>query len=79
MTSNAQHTDARRDLHGASRIRTLGTRTVGPGHPVYVTGEIGINHNGDLENAFALIDAAAGGGLRRGQVPEADSGDLHPA
>ncbi|MDF4253818.1 N-acetylneuraminate synthase family protein [Streptomyces sp. WMMB303] len=62
MTSNAQHTDARRDLHGVSRIRNLGTRTVGPGHPVYVTGEIGINHNGDLDNAFALIDAAAEAG-----------------
>lgn len=44
------------------RTRALGTRTVGPGHPVYVTGEIGINHNGDLDNAFALIDAAAEAG-----------------
>ncbi|MEU3194797.1 N-acetylneuraminate synthase family protein [Streptomyces sp. NPDC006992] len=62
MISNVQHANARRDLHGASRIRTLGARTVGPGHPVYVTGEIGINHNGDLDNAFALIDAAAEAG-----------------
>ncbi|MEJ8650184.1 N-acetylneuraminate synthase family protein [Streptomyces decoyicus] len=45
-----------------SRIRTLGSREAGPGRPVYVTGEIGINHNGDLENAFALIDAAADAG-----------------
>ncbi|MEU7204953.1 N-acetylneuraminate synthase family protein [Streptomyces sp. NPDC045470] len=44
------------------RLRTLGDRLVGPGRPVYVTGEIGINHNGDLENAFALIDAAADAG-----------------
>lgn len=44
------------------RIRTLGDREVGAGRPVYVTGEIGINHNGDLENAFALIDAAADAG-----------------
>jgi N-acetylneuraminate synthase len=44
------------------RLRTIGDRTVGPGRPVYVTGEIGINHNGDLENAFALIDAAADAG-----------------
>ncbi|MFD1830511.1 MULTISPECIES: N-acetylneuraminate synthase family protein [Streptomyces] len=44
------------------RLRTLGSKVVGPGHPVYVTGEIGINHNGDLENAFALIDAAAEAG-----------------
>ncbi|GGQ59190.1 MULTISPECIES: N-acetylneuraminate synthase family protein [Streptomyces] len=45
-----------------SRVRLLGTRPVGPGHPVYVTGEIGINHNGDLDNAFRLIDAAAEAG-----------------
>ncbi|MGW8381034.1 N-acetylneuraminate synthase family protein [Streptomyces sp. ODS28] len=45
-----------------NRLRTLGNRTAGPGYPVYVTGEIGINHNGDLENAFALIDAAAEAG-----------------
>lgn len=45
-----------------NRQRTLGEKTVGPGHPVYVTGEIGINHNGELENAFALIDAAAEAG-----------------
>ncbi|WP_310715125.1 N-acetylneuraminate synthase family protein [Streptomyces lydicus] len=44
------------------RLRKLGHREAGPGRPVYVTGEIGINHNGDLENAFALIDAAADAG-----------------
>jgi N-acetylneuraminate synthase len=46
----------------ADRRRALGSRLVGPGHPVYVTGEIGINHNGELDNAFALIDAAAEAG-----------------
>ncbi|MGH3313417.1 MAG: N-acetylneuraminate synthase family protein [Streptomyces sp.] len=45
-----------------NRLRTLGRQFAGPGHPVYVTGEIGINHNGELENAFALIDAAADAG-----------------
>lgn len=45
-----------------SRLRTFGARTAGPGRPVYVVGEIGINHNGDLGNAFALIDAAAEAG-----------------
>ncbi|MBT2445736.1 N-acetylneuraminate synthase family protein [Streptomyces sp. ISL-43] len=46
----------------APRLRAFGSRTAGPGHPVYVVGEIGINHNGDLGNAFALIDAAAEAG-----------------
>ncbi|UNZ17662.1 N-acetylneuraminate synthase [Streptomyces sp. 891-h] len=59
MSSNAQHFSTQ---HSNARTRTLGTKTVGPGHPVYVTGEIGINHNGDLDNAFALIDAAAEAG-----------------
>ena len=34
-------------------------RAIGPGLPVYVIGEIGINHNGDLDVAKALIDVAA--------------------
>lgn len=46
----------------APRLRTFGSRPAGPGHPVYVVGEIGINHNGDLGNALALIDAAAEAG-----------------
>jgi sialic acid synthase SpsE len=40
--------------------RQLGGRVVGTGRPVYITREIGINHNGDLANAIALIDQAAG-------------------
>ena len=45
------------------RLRLLGDRLVGPGEPVYLIGEIGINHNGDLANALALIDIAAQAGL----------------
>ncbi len=46
----------------ASPTRQLGEVTVGQGHPVYVTGEIGINHNGEVANALALIDHAADAG-----------------
>ncbi|MBO8196702.1 N-acetylneuraminate synthase family protein [Streptomyces oryzae] len=62
MSSNAQQTNGNGNPHATPRTRTLGNKLVGPGHPVYVTGEIGINHNGDLDNAFALIDAAAEAG-----------------
>lgn len=55
-SSAMKHTPA------AARLRTFGSRTAGPGQPVYVVGEIGINHNGDLGNALALIDAAAEAG-----------------
>lgn len=42
--------------------RTIGDSIVGAGRPVYITGEIGINHNGELSTAFALIDQAAAAG-----------------
>src|ERR671926_60547 len=45
-----------------NRLRYIGDRPVGPDHPVYVTAEIGINHNGNLEDALALIDVAAEAG-----------------
>ncbi len=36
----------------------IGKRLVGDGHPAYIVGEIGINHNGDIEIAKQLIDLA---------------------
>jgi N-acetylneuraminate synthase len=45
-----------------NRLRYIGDRPVGPDHPVFVTAEIGINHNGSLEDALALIDVAADAG-----------------
>ncbi|MFL1428725.1 MULTISPECIES: N-acetylneuraminate synthase family protein [unclassified Nocardiopsis] len=43
---------------------SIGRHLVGPGHPVYVIGEIGINHNGDLDIAKQLIDVAAEAGCQ---------------
>jgi N-acetylneuraminate synthase len=40
----------------------LGSNLVGDGHPVYIIAEIGINHNGDLDIAKQLVDAAAEAG-----------------
>ena len=37
----------------------IGRFTVGEGEPVYVIGEIGLNHNGDVEIAKKLIDVAS--------------------
>lgn len=36
----------------------IGSTMVGDGHPCYIIGEIGINHNGDLEIAKQLIEMA---------------------
>ncbi|GII63839.1 hypothetical protein Skr01_39240 [Sphaerisporangium krabiense] len=42
----------------------IGESLVGPGQPVYFIGEIGINHNGDLDIARRLIDVAADAGCQ---------------
>jgi N-acetylneuraminate synthase len=36
----------------------IGDRMIGDGHPTFVVGEIGINHNGDMGIAKQLIDVA---------------------
>lgn len=43
-------------------IVRIGERAVGEGRPVYVIGEIGLNHNGDVEIAKRLMDVAAEAG-----------------
>lgn len=45
------------------RTIKIGNRLVGDGQPAYLIGEIGINHNGSLENAKALIRVAKKNGL----------------
>jgi N-acetylneuraminate synthase len=43
---------------------SIGSSEVGPGNPVYVIAEIGLNHNGDVELAKQLIDVAADAGAQ---------------
>lgn len=42
----------------------IGEHTIGAGHPVYLIGEIGINHNGDVEIAKQLMDVAKKAGAQ---------------
>jgi N,N'-diacetyllegionaminate synthase len=41
---------------------SIGGRMIGPGHPVFIAAEVGINHNGDMALAREMIDAAAEAG-----------------
>ena len=41
----------------------IGNTEVGPGQPIYIVGEIGINHNGDIDVVKKLVDVAAETGL----------------
>jgi len=40
----------------------VGNKLIGPGQPVFVIAEAGVNHNGDLKMARALIDVAVEAG-----------------
>lgn len=40
------------------RAIKIGEQWVGDGYPTYIVAEIGINHNGNLENALKMIDVA---------------------
>ncbi|MBK1636519.1 pseudaminic acid synthase [Rhodovulum adriaticum] len=40
----------------------IAKRPIGPGHPPYVIAEISANHNGDLDQALRIIDAAQAAG-----------------
>jgi N-acetylneuraminate synthase len=37
-------------------------RKIGPGHPCFIIAEAGVNHNGNLDLALKLVDAAAAAG-----------------
>jgi sialic acid synthase len=58
----------------AARTVRIGARAVGPGEPVFVIAEIGLNHNGDLGLALELIDLAkqAGADAAKFQKREVD-------
>lgn len=42
----------------------IGNHAIGLGKPVYVIGEIGLNHNGSVDNALRLIDVAIEAGCQ---------------
>ena len=41
----------------------IGSRSIGLSHPTFIIAEIGINHEGSLDNCLRLIDAAAAAGV----------------
>lgn len=62
----------------------FGAREIGEGAPCYVIAEAGVNHNGDIDLAFRLIDAAAEAGadavkFQTFQVREIVSADARKA
>ena len=54
----------------------IGNKQVGAGHPVYIIGEIGINHNGDVEIAKDLIQTSSLRWYGCCQIPKTDPRNL---
>ncbi len=63
-------------LGSPARIK-LGTRYVGRNEPTFIIAEVGINHNGSLEIARSLIDAAATAGADSVKFQMRDLEDLY--
>jgi N-acetylneuraminate synthase len=61
---------------GSSTIE-LGGASIGPGHPVFVIAEIGINHNGSVERAKQLVDEAVAAGADCAKFQLRDLGALY--
>ena len=56
----------------------IGDRLVGDGHPAYVIAEIGVNHNGILDLALELIDAAVAAGADAVKFQKRNLESLYP-
>jgi YrbI family 3-deoxy-D-manno-octulosonate 8-phosphate phosphatase len=64
MTSTASTASTTPTPRPETPVVRVGDHEVGAGQPVYVIGEIGINHNGDVEIAKQLIDVAVAAGCQ---------------
>src|ERR1700693_2422883 len=51
-----------RGTRSPPKVVSMGERLVGGGEPALVVAEVGLNHDGDLKTALALVDAAASAG-----------------
>ena len=56
----------------------IGDRKIGDGHPPYVIAEIGVNHNGILDLALQLIDAAVDAGVDAVKFQKRNLEKLYP-
>ena len=57
---------------------TMGSHLIGEGEPSFIIAEAGVNHNGSLEMALKLVDAAADAGADAVKFQKRDLKNLYP-
>jgi sialic acid synthase SpsE len=57
-------------------LREIGGRPIGSGYPLFVIAEIGLNHDGSLDRALAMVDAAAEAGASAVKLQTIDADRL---
>src|SRR5687768_4300143 len=65
LCESTAHGDGSGEQHASDTMKTgfrIGDREIGPEHPPLVIVEAGINHEGQLDKALQLVDAAADAG-----------------
>src|SRR5690349_19107464 len=66
-------------MNGRVNSIQVGDRVIGPDQPCFVIAEAGINHNGQLDLALKLVDAAAAAGADAVKFQKRELKDLYPA
>ncbi len=57
-------------------LREIGGRRIGPGEPLFVIAEIGLNHGGSIECALAMVEEAAAAGASAVKLQTLDADRL---
>ena len=62
-----------------TRVLRIGDRSIGPGNPVFIIAEIGINHRGNLNECIKLVRAAAKAGADAVKLQTINADDSYVA
>lgn len=66
-------------VHESSKVFAIDDRQIGPGQPVFIIAEVGINHHGDAALCARMIEAAAASGADAVKLQTVDADESYVA